>query len=522
MHIGDYLGRREIYSPDRLAIVDAGKEPELRLTYREWNRRVNRFANWLRDQAGIGYRDRVAILARDGIEHLDLIYACGKLGAIHTALNWRLHWRELVGLIEDTSPQVLLYSDDFKEAVAQAEAETRNTSHAIRYYLHLEGDGIPSMGSGQAPVSLEYGSTIAASPDTPVTCEALDKEDVACLLFTGGTTGLPKGAKISHRQICWNVLNTVIHDLTHDDIYLCVFPLFHAGGLFAYMSSQVVFGNTSILTRQFNPEQVLALIERERVTVFAAVPTMYQMLTQSPNWDEADLSSLRFCTSGGASLPVPLVEKYAQEKGVRFKQGFGMTEYGPGLFALPAEDAIRKAGSIGRPNFFVDVRVMDDDNNELGPNQVGELVLKGPSGCSGYWNNPEASAAVIDDEGWFHTGDMVYCDEEWYFYVVDRKKDMFISGGENVYPAEIEAVLYRHPAVHMCAVIGVPHEKWGEVGKAYVVLRVGAEATEEELIAYLQQHLARYKVPKSVELLPELPISAAGKILKRELREQFV
>jgi fatty-acyl-CoA synthase len=514
MYIGDYLGRREVYSPDGLAIVDAGKDPELRFTYRQWNQRVNRLANWLQDEAGIGYRDRVAILARDGIEHLDLIYACGKLGAIHTALNWRLHWRELVGIIEDTTPTVLLYSDDFKEVVAQVEAEIRSTPHAIRHCLHLEGDGIPG--------SLDFESTIAAAPDTPVTYEALDKEDIACLIFTGGTTGLPKGAMISHRQICWNVLNTVIHDLTHNDIYLCVFPLFHAGGLFAYMSSQVVFGNTSVLTRQFNPQQVLELIEREEVTVFGAVPTMYQMLTQAPNWDEADLSSLRFCTSGGAPLPVPLVEKYGREKGVRFKQGFGMTEFGPGLFALPAKDAIRKAGSIGRPNFFIDVRVMDDDNNELGPNEVGELVLKGPSGCSGYWNNPEATAAAVDDEGWFHTGDMVYHDEEWYFYVVDRKKDMFISGGENVYPAEIEAVLYKHPAVHMCAVIGVPHEKWGEVGKACVVLETGVEATEDELVAHMRDHLARYKVPKSVEFLAELPISAAGKILKRELRERFV
>jgi fatty-acyl-CoA synthase len=514
MYIGDYLGRREIYSPDKLAIIDAGKIPEVRLTYREWNRRVNRLANWLKNQAGIGYRDRVAILARDGIEHLDLIYACGKLGAIHTALNWRLHWRELVGLVEDTTPQVLLFSDDFKEAVAQVEADTRDSGFGIRHYLHIEGDGIAG--------SQRYELIIAASPDTPVSYEALDKEDIACLIFTGGTTGLPKGAMISHRQINWNVLNTVIHDLTHDDIYLCVFPLFHAGGLFAYMSSQVVFGNTSILTRQFDPAQVLSLIEREKVTVFGAVPTMYQMMTQAPNWDKADLSSLRFCTSGGAPLPVPLVEKYGREKGVRFKQGFGMTEFGPGLFALPAEDAIRKAGSIGRPNFFVDVRVMDDDHRELGPGEVGELVLKGPSGCSGYWNNPEASAAAIDDQGWFHTGDMVYHDEEWYFYVVDRKKDMFISGGENVYPAEIEAVLYKHPAVHMCAVIGVPHERWGEVGKACVVLKPDAEAGEEELIAHMQEHLARFKVPKSVELLPELPISAAGKILKRELREQSV
>ncbi|MEZ4769440.1 MAG: AMP-binding protein [Caldilineales bacterium] len=198
-----------------------------------------------------------------------------------------------------------------------------------------------------------------------------------------------------------------------------------------------------------------------------------------------------------------------------------MTEYGPGLFALPPEDAIRKAGSIGRPNFFIDVRVVDDDNRPLGPNQVGELLLKGPSGSSGYWQNPQASAAVIDDAGWFHTGDLVYHDDEWYFFVVDRKKDMFISGGENVYPAEIEQVLYRHPAVAMCAVIGVPDPRWGEVGLACVVLKPGKTATEGELIAHMQNNLARYKVPRSVRFLPELPISAAGKILKRDLREQY-
>ena len=513
MYIGDTLGRREIYSPDKLAIIDAGKRPELRLTWREWNRRVNRLANWLHDEAGVGKGDRVAILARDGIEHLDLLYACGKLGAISTPLNWRLHPRELAGLIELTTPKALLFGDDFRDTVAQIRLTINHQPSTINHFLHLDGPGLP--------FSQEYQSTIDQSTDRPVTCETLTEEDIACLLFTGGTTGLPKGAQISHRQICWNVLNTVIHDLTHDDIYLCVFPLFHAGGLFAYMSSQVVFGNTSVLTRQFDPAQVLELIEREGVTVFAAVPTMYQMLTTAPNWATADLSSLRFCTSGGAPLPVPLVEQYTREKGIRFKQGFGMTEYGPGLFALPPEDAIRKAGSIGRPNFFIDVRVVDDDNRPLGPNEVGELLLKGPSGSSGYWQNPQASAAVIDDDGWFHTGDLVYHDDEWYFYVVDRKKDMFISGGENVYPAEIEQVLYRHPAVAMCAVIGVPDPRWGEVGLACVVLKPGMTATEDELIAHLQANLARYKVPKDVEFLPELPISAAGKILKRELREQY-
>ncbi len=514
MYIGDYLGRREVYTPDKLAVIDAGKQPELRLTYRQMNARVNHLARWLGEQAGIEKGDRVAILARDGVEHLDLFFACGKLGAIHTAFNWRLHWREHVGIIENTQPKVLIYSDDFKDVAAAIQAETSDTGYAIEHYLHIEGDGIPG--------SLHLETVWRSASADPVTCETLEAEDIACLLFTGGTTGLPKGAMISHRMICWNVLNTVIHDLYHDDIYLNVYPLFHAGGLFAYLSSQIVFGNTTVLTRQFDPDQVLDLIEREQVTVFAGVPTMYQMMTQASTWENSDLSSLRFCTSGGAPLPVPLVEKYTQEKGIRFKQGFGMTEFGPGLFALPPEDAIRKAGSIGRPNYFVDVRVVDEDNQPLGPNQPGELVLKGPSRCSGYFNDPHASAAVIDQDGWFHTGDIVEYDPEWYFYVRDRKKDMFISGGENVYPVEIESVLYKHPAVHMCAVIGAPDPKWGEVGVACVVLKPGAQAAEDELVEFMTAHLARYKVPKSVAFLDALPLSGMGKILKRELREQYV
>jgi fatty-acyl-CoA synthase len=514
MYIGDYLGRRAVYSPDKLAVIDIGKQPELRLTYAQWNARANRLANWFKDAAGIEKGDRVAILARDGVEHLDCFYACGKSGAIHTALNWRLHWKETLGLIELTLPKVLIYSDDFIEAVEEIRQATAGTAFEIGHYLHIEGRGVDG--------SAHFETALQDSKDTPVTCEALDAEDTACLLFTGGTTGLPKGARISHRQIVWNVINTVIHDITHGDIYLCIFPLFHTGGLFTYTSSQVIFGNTTILTRQFEPEQVLEVIEREQVTVFAAVPTMYQMMTQASNWEQADLSSLRFCTSGGAPLPVPLVEKYTKEKGIRFKQGFGMTEYGPGLFALPPEDAVRKAGSIGRPNFFVDVRVVDDDNRPLGPNQPGELVLKGLSGCSGYWQNPEASAAVFDEGGWFHTGDIVEYDEEWYFYVRDRKKDMIISGGENVYPAEIENVLYKHPAVQMCAVIGVPDETWGEAGKACVVLKPESSTTEEELIAHMKAHLASYKVPKSVIFMDSLPLSGMGKILKRDLREQLL
>jgi fatty-acyl-CoA synthase len=218
---------------------------------------------------------------------------------------------------------------------------------------------------------------------------------------------------------------------------------------------------------------------------------------------------------------VPLVEKYTQEKGVRFKQGFGMTEFGPGIFALAPEDAISKAGSIGRPNFYVGARIVDDANQPLGPDEIGELVLQGPSMAAGYYNDPAATAASCDEAGWFHTGDLARHDEGWYFYIVDRKKDMFISGGENVYPAEIEKVLYGHPAVHMCAVVGLPDPRWGEIGLACVVLKPGLPATPDELLAHLKAHLAGYKIPRRIEIMDSLPISGAGKILKRELRDRF-
>lgn len=508
MYIGDYLGRRTIYSPEALAIVDAGKTPELRLTYAQLNERANRLANGLADLAGISHGDRVAILALDGVEHLEVLFACGKLGAIHTALNWRLHWRELQQILAEVTPTVLIYDDAFKDSVA----ELAQADSSVQHWIHLDGPGIPG--------SRDFNELLAAAPTTPCTCETLVEEDIAAIVFTGGTTGLPKGAQISHRQIAWNGLNSVIHDVNRDDVYLNVFPMFHVGGLFVYTLPQVIMGGTTVLLKRFDPERVLELLQRERATIFAAVPAMYQMLTQARIWADADLSSLRFCTSGGAPLPVPLVEQYTREKGVRFKQGFGMTEFGPGLFALAPEDAIRKAGSIGRPNFYIDARIVDSENRPLGPNEVGELVLKGPSIASSYFNNAAAWAEVIDGDGWFHTGDLARYDEDWYFYIIDRLKDLFISGGENVYPAEIEAALYRHPTVFQCAVVGVPDAKWGEVGKALVVLKPDQAASVEELLTHLSEQLARYKIPRHVEFVTTLPISAAGKVLRRELRDR--
>jgi fatty-acyl-CoA synthase len=508
MFVGDYLGRRALYSPDQLAIVDAGKIPHRTFTYRELNDRANRLANWLRDGAGIGKGDTVAILAHNGVEFLDTFFACGKLGAILVPFNWRLHWREVAQLVEKTTPKVMIYSDEFADTIAQVVA----TTNIIHHLLHIEGKGLPN--------SRYFEKTLSDSVLRPVTTETMREEDIACVIFTGGTTGLPKAAQVSHRMIAWNTLNTIIHDLQHGDVTVNTFPLFHTGGLLVYTTPLLILGGTVVLTRKFDAEQVLSLLEEHSATVYAGVPTMYQMLTTSPTWADADLSNLRFCTSGGAPLPVQLVEKFRAEKGVQFKQGFGMSEFGPGVFALAQEDAIRKAGSIGRPNFFVDAQIVDEHNNPVPFGQVGELVLRGPSMCSGYLNDPEATAAVVDGDGWFHTGDLATMDEQMYYTIVDRKKDMFISGGENIYPTEIEHVLYKHPAVEMCAVVGIPDSKWGEIGKAFIVLKANAKVSEDELFAHMQHYLAGFKVPKTIELRDSLPISAAGKILKRELVTQ--
>ncbi|MDZ7843410.1 MAG: long-chain fatty acid--CoA ligase [Anaerolineales bacterium] len=510
MYIGNYLRRRELYTPDQEAFVDYGMEPALRLTYREANQRANRLANFYLSR-GIGMQDRVAILARDGIEHLDSFFACGKIGAIHTALNWRLHWRENLEIIRLTRPRVMIISGDYLDDAGQILQQLSGSENPIELLLFTETPG--DLGA------LDFHQVLESNPDEPVAENRVGHETIAALIFTGGTTGLPKAARISHRMIAWNTLNTVIHDIRHEDIYLNVFPLFHTGGLFVYTLPQVIFGGTTILIPRFDPERVLSLIEKEGVTVFAGVPTMYQFMTQAENWEGADLSSLRFCTSGGAPLPVSLVQQYAQEKKIRFKQGFGMTEFGPGIFALAPEDAISKAGSIGRPNFYVEALIKADDGSLLGPDQVGELVLKGPSFCSGYFNNPQATEEAVDEDGYFHTGDLAKYDSEGYFFIVGRKKDMFISGGENIYPPEIEKALYDHSAVHMCAVVGMPHPSWGEAGVACVVKKQGDEVGEMELINFLKDRLAAYKVPKKVVFFHKLPISGAGKVLKRELKD---
>ncbi|MCI0697739.1 long-chain fatty acid--CoA ligase [candidate division KSB1 bacterium] len=506
MYIGDYLARRCVYTPAKIAIVDAATEPVTRLTYRELNQRANRLAAWLR-AVGVDRGDRLAMLAHDGIHFYDAFFACGKLGAIFVPLNWRLHPREIESQIRQTSPKILFHS--WEEPMKTAVASLQTSS------------GLPRLLPLVDEATFDFRQALETAAPAPVTCESLTASDTACLLFTGGTTGLPKAAQMSHGQIVWNMIDSMLGDVLGTDTFLNLFPLFHTGGLFAFSMPILIQGGTVIQTKKFDPLQVLNLIESERVTIFGGVPTIFQMLTAAPNWAKTDLSSLRYCMSGGAPMPVPLIQQYQKEKGVVFRQGFGMTEFGPGVFSLASEDAERKAGSIGKPNFFVDARVVDlGTNKPLPPGEAGELVLRGPAAMTGYFGNPEASRAAFDAENYLHTGDLAYVDEEGYFFIVDRLKEMFISGGENVYPAEIEAVLYKHPAVAMCAVIGMKDEKWGEVGRAFVVPKEGEQVDEEMLLAFLRANLAKYKVPKAIVIRDSLPLSGAGKILKAELRKE--
>lgn len=509
MYIGDWMERGERYWPEALAVVDVAKGQAGRFTYRQMNRRANRVARWLLEVAGVGRGDRVGILAMNGVEFLDLLFACGKLGAIFVPFNWRSHPRELTELFQGIRPKALVFGDDFRAAVSAILPEAPSVTHV----LHLDGPGVPG--------SVPYQATIDAVDDGPVSNEAVDAEDILLLLFTGGTTGLPKAAQISYRMIAWNTLNTIIHELQRGDVTITHTPKFHTGGLLVYTLPLLTLGGTVVIMRKWTPDDMLDLIERERVTLLFCVPTQWQMMMESPRFATTSFKSIRFLTSGGAPLPIPVIHRYREQHGVAFKQGFGMTEFGPGIFSMAPEYAESKAGSIGRPNYFIDARIVDDDNRPAAAGEVGELVLKGPSASSGYFENPEATRAAIDAEGWFHTGDMARMDEDGFYFIADRKKDMFISGGENVYPVEIEKALYEHPAVLQCAVIGVPDEKWGEVGKAVVVLRPGLAATEEELLEHCRSRLARYKVPKSVAFVDALPLSAAGKILKRELRQRF-
>ncbi len=461
MFLGDWLYRRALLTPGKVALVDAIRGG-WKITYRQWNQAASRSAQLLRT-LGVGKGDRVAILAYNGVEFLDLWFACGKLGAILQTLNWRLTTRELGELIHDAAPRVLVYGPEFleqarslREAGAAGLAGLALDANARAFPEDRSHDERDGLGDAALP---------------PV---ELDWDDPWVLCYTGGTTGLPKGAILTHGNITWNAINTMVSwGLTPDDVTVLNAPLFHTGGLNVFTAPLVHIGGTSILCRSFDPDQVFDLIRDAGVTILFGVPTMFQALQQHPRWSSADFSRLKLVISGGAPCPAPVYERF-WERGIAFKSGYGLTEAGPNTFWLPDADVRRKPGSVGFPLFHVDVKIVDGQGRAVGADEVGELLIRGPHVCAGYWNRPEETAETIRD-GWLHTGDLARCDPEGYYFIVGRLKDVIISGGENIYPAEVESVLAAHPAVAEVALIGVPDVKWGETPRAVVAPRPGAD-----------------------------------------------
>lgn len=506
MHAGDLFSRRALLTPDREALVELATGNRYR--YAELNRRANRLANLLRTRFGIEKGDRVSVLAHNSIAYIDLLYGVAKIGAILTPLNWRLVSRELAYIVQDCNPSVLVVGPEFIDVARELRAKA-----AIPHLISLEGANL------EGAVAYEEGLEQAA--DTEPWRPPLNAEDPYCILYTSGTTGPPKGAVIPHRQVLWNCINTVASwGLRESDVSPVFTPLFHAGGLFAFLTPLLYLGGRIVLARGFDADESLRAIERERCTVILGVPTLFQMWLSADAFPETDVSHVRWFISGGASCPTPLMQTWREAKRVVFRQGYGLTEVGPNCFTMTDEDALAKSGSVGKPIFHSAMRIVDGDGRDMPAGEVGELAIKGPHVCSGYWGNPEASAKALRD-GWFLTGDMARTDSDGFFYIVGRFKDMIISGGENIYAAEVEAALLEHPAVAEAALIGEPNDKYGEIGVMVVVLRHGQTANAPELVEFCRGRLARYKVPKRVVFTDALPYSPYGKVQKSALKERF-
>ena len=497
----DWLEHHAYRSGERLAICDL--ETEQKLTYRQLNDRSARLATYLHT-LGVERDKRVALLLPNCVEFFEIQFACAKLGAICVPINWRLAVRELQHILDDCDPSILIFHQMFEEQIDAIK------KHGLEM-LELKDFGLAS----------DYTYAV----DTPVEIQLQNHpkmEDTWLLLYTSGTTGLPKGVKITYLMVLMNILNMgLVAGVSSRSVQLVLLPFFHVGGINLYANPILHAGGTVIVLRQFDPSTVLTALSNESlgINIFFGVPTQLQMISQLPEFNSVDLSSIDYACVGGSACSEALLRQWL-DKGVPLSQGWGMTETGPGSLVLDASDALRKIGSCGKPVLYNEVQIVDDKLNKVGVDEVGQLIVRGPNVTPGYWGSSEVNETDFSD-GWLKTGDAAKVDREGYFYIVDRIKDMFISGGENVYPAEIENVLYELPGILEVAVIGIPDEKWGEVGMAVVVCNPQLVLEESAILDHCSKHLAKYKVPKRVVFTAEIPKTASGKIQKTLLLDLF-
>ncbi len=502
MYTFDWLARQADLRPDKTALIDAASGR--RFTYPQFHERAGRLAEFVRREWRLAPGERVALLAPNSSDYFEILWGCAKAEVILVCLNWRLAVPELEIIMRDATPAALIYDPAYAEA-ARALAERLG----IDRLMALEPEPPPGVAG--------YEAALTSASGRPVVMRPRGLAETWHILYTAGTTGKPKGVLQTFGMVFYNALNIGLAiGLTDEDVTLNLLPCFHTGGLNMYTNPTFHVGGTAIVQKAFEPGETLRLLAEEATAIFA-VSAVYLFLSQHPDFERTTFRRMRSWAAGGAPIPTSLLQTYLA-RGIEIQFGFGMTETGPTVFLIEKGADPSKLGSVGKPQLYVDVRIVDRDGRDLPPGERGELLIKGPGVTPGYWQRPDVTAAAIED-GWLHSGDVAVRDADGYYTIVDRWKDMFISGGENVYPAEVENVIYQLPAVAEAAVIGVADARWGEVGRAFVVVRPGQELGAAEVIAHCQAQIARYKVPKSVVFLDKLPRNAAGKVVKDALRQ---
>jgi fatty-acyl-CoA synthase len=488
--LSDLIARNADFTPDKVALRFSGRS----LTYAALSRRIAAAARALKSQLGIARGDRVAILAANQPDYLVLLYACARLGALLVPLNWRLAVPEQLFILADASVKALVVEDTFA-AIAAPLRDKQPALHLIR----LAGDGTDTLDA-----LLRQGAGDGRNPH-------VDAASPLLLVYTSGTTGRPKGAVLRQEALFWNgVMSQHVHDLAASDHVLTVLPLFHVGGLNIQTTPALQLGATVTLHARFAPEATLAAIATDRPTLTVLVPATIQALIEHPRWRETDLSSLRAVTTGSTQVPQALIDAVTA-RGVPVLQVYGSTETCPIAVYTRIGGDLSRAGSTGLPGLCCEARVVDDSDSEVPHGTAGEIAVRGPNVFCEYWGNPAATAEALRD-GWYLSGDIGTRDADGYFTVHDRKKNMIISGGENIYPAEVERVLNEHPAIAEAAVIGRADAKWQEVPVAYVVRRAGTSVSPDEIVQHVGREVARFKVPREVIFVDALPRNALGKV----------